>query len=90
MSIEDLAMKGNVNIHLFRVDSNAMLSLIYEKLVPVACTDQTRKFGSRWKLATALTKARVVRYDAGCLSRCPGQSSTPYLPMINMSSSDMT
>ncbi len=77
-SSEDLAVKGKIKIHFFRSDSNAMSPLIYDKLDPVDCTDQTHNLDILWKLAWPLRSPRPGwsgMMQAVCKGPHAGQSS---------------
>ena len=89
----DLAVKGKIKIHFFKDSRSTTFPLIFEEQDLVESPDHTQKLDLLWKISWPLRSPRPAwsgMMQSVCQGEYPGQSSIIFLPMIDMSSSDLS
>ncbi|KAK6176036.1 hypothetical protein SNE40_014400 [Patella caerulea] len=92
-SNEEIAEIGKIDIKLFKSTPLASLPLTYHELGELSCIDPTWKMDLLWKIVWPLRSPRPVwtgLMQTVAKGPYPGNSSISYMPMIDMSATDMS
>ncbi|KAL8606521.1 hypothetical protein ACOMHN_037752 [Nucella lapillus] len=94
VDLQEIKAIGQIPIRIYRSDWNGLSKVMYQPVPDVAADDPTSDMDTLWRISWPLKSPRPVwngfMQEAHADGVYPGKSEVFFMPMIDMSSSDMT